>query len=136
FREGQYRPHTFAGRQLLAHELTHVVQQGAAPSIQHQSANESGETHIQSSEVRMGVAGHVLQCFPGDGMLPPGDCGWVKYLLLRGSVETAKAVVSTLGACAAGDSCLLLATKIAALTPETAGRVSLSAPCVQSGDTG
>jgi len=27
FREGQYRPHTYAGRQLLAHELTHVVQQ-------------------------------------------------------------------------------------------------------------
>jgi len=34
FAEGQYAPHTTAGRQLLAHELTHVLQQqaGAVPS--------------------------------------------------------------------------------------------------------
>lgn len=30
FRSGEYSPHTARGRQLLAHELTHVVQQGAA----------------------------------------------------------------------------------------------------------
>jgi hypothetical protein len=30
FDEGQYRPNTTAGRRLLAHELTHVVQQSAA----------------------------------------------------------------------------------------------------------
>ena len=30
FRQGQYRPGSTEGRQLLAHELTHVVQQGAA----------------------------------------------------------------------------------------------------------
>lgn len=32
FDQGEYRPDTSAGRHLLAHELTHVVQQGAAPS--------------------------------------------------------------------------------------------------------
>jgi hypothetical protein len=34
FAEGQYAPHTTAGQRLLAHELTHVVQQqaGAVPS--------------------------------------------------------------------------------------------------------
>ena len=35
FREGQYRPHTFAGRQLLAHELTHTIQQGGQSSGAH-----------------------------------------------------------------------------------------------------
>ncbi|MFC1749826.1 DUF4157 domain-containing protein [Pseudomonadota bacterium] len=30
FRQGQFAPHTQAGRSLLAHELTHVVQQGRA----------------------------------------------------------------------------------------------------------
>ncbi len=30
FGAGEYQPHTYAGRQLLAHELTHVVQQGSA----------------------------------------------------------------------------------------------------------
>lgn len=29
FGEGQYAPHTFAGQRLLAHELTHTLQQGA-----------------------------------------------------------------------------------------------------------
>ncbi len=31
FGQGQYRPHTAGGRSILAHELTHVVQQGNAP---------------------------------------------------------------------------------------------------------
>jgi hypothetical protein len=36
FRQGRYSPSTGSGRRLLAHELTHVVQQGhAAPAAQH-----------------------------------------------------------------------------------------------------
>jgi hypothetical protein len=34
FRKGEYEPNSSAGRSLLAHELTHVVQQGGAPSLQ------------------------------------------------------------------------------------------------------
>ena len=34
FNHGQYDPHTDGGRRLLAHELTHVVQQRGASSIQ------------------------------------------------------------------------------------------------------
>jgi hypothetical protein len=34
FHQGQYQPGTTAGRSLLAHELTHVVQQRGAPMIQ------------------------------------------------------------------------------------------------------
>ena len=38
FGKGQYQPETFAGKRLIAHELTHAVQQGAAtaltPSVQ------------------------------------------------------------------------------------------------------
>lgn len=33
FGQGQYEPHTQAGRHLLAHELSHVIQQGAAPPV-------------------------------------------------------------------------------------------------------
>jgi Domain of unknown function (DUF4157) len=32
FAPGEFSPHTLAGERLLAHELTHVVQQGAAPA--------------------------------------------------------------------------------------------------------
>jgi hypothetical protein len=42
---GQYRPHSAEGRKLLAHELTHVVQQAAtsAPNLQRQRADVEGE---------------------------------------------------------------------------------------------
>lgn len=33
FAEGEYQPHTSAGKHLLAHELAHVVQQGAGPAM-------------------------------------------------------------------------------------------------------
>ncbi len=32
FNHGQYQPHSAAGRELIAHELTHTVQQGATPA--------------------------------------------------------------------------------------------------------
>lgn len=38
FGEGQYNPHTTEGQQLLAHELTHVVQQGHSQPIQQEEA--------------------------------------------------------------------------------------------------
>jgi hypothetical protein len=67
FAAGEYRPHTHAGAQVLAHELTHVVQQGAAartaaapishspaaPAVQrmsvldHSSAANVAATHVQ-----------------------------------------------------------------------------------------
>lgn len=134
FRGDQYRPHSYAGQKLLAHELTHVVQQGAAPRIRSRSGN--GARPIPGSGLHMRMAYPAVQRFPGDGMTPPGDCGWGKYLILRGSVETAKAVVSTLGACSAGDSCLFLAAKIAAITAEIAARVALDTTCFRGGDSG
>ena len=33
FAEGRYQPGQRAGRRLLAHELAHVIQQGAAPAL-------------------------------------------------------------------------------------------------------
>ncbi len=38
FNSGKYSPHTAEGGSLLAHELTHTVQQGASPSIQKKTA--------------------------------------------------------------------------------------------------
>jgi hypothetical protein len=125
-----------ANDELTAHELTHVIQQGSAPNIQHQSASENGGLRLHSNQLHVGMANYLLQRFPGDGMVPPGDCDWATYLVLRGSVETAKAVVSGLGACSAGDSCVFLATKIAAITAEIAARLALDTTCFKGGDTG
>jgi outer membrane protein OmpA-like peptidoglycan-associated protein len=42
FRAGEYTPGESAGRHLLAHELTHTIQQGASPSVEgHASATET-----------------------------------------------------------------------------------------------
>jgi len=43
FREGAYQPETDTGKKLIAHELTHVVQQSAAPAIQRAVATEDGK---------------------------------------------------------------------------------------------
>ena len=42
FGTGQYSPHSTDGRRLLAHELTHVVQQSAAPAHRPASVSEPG----------------------------------------------------------------------------------------------
>ena len=135
FGSGEYTPGTGKGRHLLAHELTHVMQQGSVPNIQQQSVHDY-VPHVQRHDMGTRMASHVVQRVPGDGMLPPGDCSWATYLILRGSVETAKAVVSTLGACRVGDSCTFLAAKIAAITAEVAARIALDATCFRGGNTG
>lgn len=48
FRDGQYAPETMAGKQLLAHELTHSVQQGVAP--QERSNGVPFHTSMNSSK--------------------------------------------------------------------------------------
>lgn len=135
FRSNQYRPDVNAGRLLLAHELTHVVQQGAAPRLR-EGHESDGAPSVRSADLRAAPMARVLQCWPGDGIVPPGDCDFATYLALRGAVEGAKALVSSLGACAAGDSCIFLATRIAAITAEIAARLALDTTCFRGGDTG
>jgi hypothetical protein len=43
FGAGQYAPHTEAGQRLLAHELTHVVQQAPPQTIRRQPTRDKGE---------------------------------------------------------------------------------------------
>ncbi len=102
--------------------------------VQHLCA-ECAEASQHDVEPMVGM-GRVLARFPGDGMSPPGDCGWGSYIGLRVSVESAKAVVSMLGSCAIGDSCPFLALKIAAISAEIAARVALDATCFKGGDSG
>ena len=48
FRAGEYRPHTRSGKRLLAHELTHVVQQGGISRLQ-------GTIHRQGESMTPGL---------------------------------------------------------------------------------
>jgi hypothetical protein len=158
FASGEFAPTSADGQRLLAHELAHVVQQstGAVPAgisrpgdvfereadhLARRVASGSfvppGAGSIHPAVHRApGTAHQAVQRWPGDGMLPPGDCSWARYLVLRGAVEAAKAVVDALGACTVNDSCAVLSTKIAAITVEIAARVALDTTCFRGGDTG
>src|ERR1017187_4302968 len=53
FGSGKFAPFTTAGRKLLAHELTHVVQQGAAPAAAtHSRAEAVGEGATEAGNLR------------------------------------------------------------------------------------
>lgn len=55
FGSGEYRPHASSGRQLLAHELTHVVQQGYAnPMVQRQETDTTSDVIDETSEAPAG----------------------------------------------------------------------------------
>lgn len=57
FREGAYEPDSDSGKGLIAHELTHVIQQGAASSfqIQRQTASSTPTRYITFTEEEAGV---------------------------------------------------------------------------------
>ena len=48
FRQGEYQPNSRSGQELIAHELTHTIQQGSSPQVQTKS------TLIQRVEFHMG----------------------------------------------------------------------------------
>jgi hypothetical protein len=53
FGSGKFAPSTSAGRKLLAHELTHIVQQGAAPmAATHTPAKAAGEGATEAGDLR------------------------------------------------------------------------------------
>jgi hypothetical protein len=65
FDSGQYAPRTDAGRRLLAHELAHVVQQSAAPTV-HGALEIGGPADAEERD-----AAHVAQ----RAMAPPPPAG-------------------------------------------------------------
>ena len=50
FREGAYQPGSFVGRELLAHELTHVVQQNGSQVSRQMSVSQPGDAHEMEAE--------------------------------------------------------------------------------------
>jgi hypothetical protein len=64
FAEGEYAPQKREGKQLLAHELTHVIQQGASRPASPQAKNIGGSSPQRS-------AGKVLQRQPKPQTGPP-----------------------------------------------------------------
>ncbi|SEM68092.1 DUF4157 domain-containing protein [Nitrosomonas marina] len=74
FNRGQYQPGTTQGRHLLAHELTHVVQQGkAAPKNTAENLYTGGAAH-ETHTVRTAVADTVQRACGSTAIGAPGGC--------------------------------------------------------------
>jgi hypothetical protein len=121
---------------LTAHELAHVLQQRGDANLRQRPAPIGYVPQFEADHPPAGVAFRRVQRLPGDGMRPPGDCGWPQYVQLRLSVETAKAITDTLGGCSPGDTCERKALKIAALAAEIAAREAMAVACFKGGDSG
>jgi Domain of unknown function (DUF4157)/Novel toxin 16 len=121
---------------LTAHELTHVLQQRGDAGLRQRLTPTGDASQFGPGPSPAGPTFRRVQRLPGDGMRPPGDCGWPQYIELRLSVETAKAITDTLGGCSPGDSCERIALKIAAWSAEIAAREAMAITCFKGGDTG
>lgn len=65
FGEGQFAPLTGAGQRLLAHELTHVVQQSQAPSTQPLAVGPANDAYEQAADrAADSVIGERASCGP------------------------------------------------------------------------
>lgn len=69
FGAGAWQPDSGAGRELIAHELTHTIQQGAAPQVQRSPL--AIQQHGSPSVQRLGVA-DALDYFAEQASLLPG----------------------------------------------------------------
>ena len=103
FSAGQYAPATTTGKRLLAHELTHVVQQGygAGGRIQRRGQKESGTTGVGGT----GAGAHADPCGGSSkaASYTPTDRGIRVSLGRRSFGNTSKlAAHVTYGACRAG----------------------------------
>jgi hypothetical protein len=79
FREGRYDPHSTGGLRLLAHEITHTVQQarGAVSGVQHfggVQVNEPGDGHEQEAEQAADAAIARMAAPPASA--PPAPQSW------------------------------------------------------------
>jgi hypothetical protein len=80
FGSGQYSPEAEGGKQLLAHELTHVVQQQQAPDA-HSSLRETKGIHTQSADA---LASDVV--YGGNALAPYGQMGFFSPVIQRADV--------------------------------------------------
>ncbi|MFZ0771172.1 MAG: DUF4157 domain-containing protein [Candidatus Sulfotelmatobacter sp.] len=68
FRQGAYQPGSSAGRELLAHELTHVVQQGGDQVRRAMSVSQPGDPHeVEAEQTARAVMEHEHSGLPGAG---------------------------------------------------------------------
>jgi Domain of unknown function (DUF4157) len=115
FNQGQYNPHSTKGRNLLAHELTHTLQQKAGAPVQRKSSDEpepTGQGDETPVKEKQSVLDEKKTLHPGEGViaaiskdnLNTGGHAWVATEYLSSSGENKTAVMHLTAAGGKGDS--------------------------------
>lgn len=129
FGASRYEPHTRTGRQLLAHELSHV--------IQHQSTTADTSNQVIQRAVECDEFGHCQSVPDPEGamsMLPPGDCTPGEHRSLQNEVD--RACKGRSRRCRGTDNCTTLRQKIEANAECIRARSVINARCFRGGDVG
>ena len=88
FNENQYNPHDSSGKHLLAHELTHTIQQGSSPAIHNSTIQKEGEEETAPEmEEETGVLDESAKTITFSSVPIPG----FKLQEHRGGLFTSKA---------------------------------------------
>lgn len=88
FNDNQYNPKENSGQHLLAHELTHTIQQGSSPAIQNSTIQKEGEEETAPEmEEETGILDESAKTITFDKISIPG----FKLQDHRGSLYTSKA---------------------------------------------
>jgi Domain of unknown function (DUF4157) len=98
FGNGQYAPQTLSGQKLLAHELAHVVQQGAAPKVDQPASVEEKPNYLLQRQTGAGGAGvtGAAACGVPSGC-PPEFCTPYFSTAVASGVRTSMAPVLLAG---------------------------------------
>jgi len=126
FAPGQYQPASATGRRLLAHEIAHAVQQGAASS-----AVPNGPISRQVS----GAAGGQTPApkpLAGENLKPPGDCHPRVYQALKNDVK--RDCKTEKRACLGSDLCPTLLVKMERNAKCIRARARMNSRCFRGGD--
>ena len=96
FNKGQFDTNSTEGKRLLAHELTHTVQQGAVSNVSPKRENPDGpKAGVETPEIQLGVWDMAKGA--AGGFLKSGASGAVSGLLGSGAAELAKQALRALG---------------------------------------
>lgn len=129
FGEGYFSPDTRSGKRLLAHELTHTLQQqDSTASMGHQVVQRAVECD------ESGVCMSVPDPENVASLLPPGDCTPAEHRALQNEVN--RACKGRSRRCLGTDDCATIWDKIEANAECIRARSVINARCFRGGDAG
>lgn len=134
FAAGRYRPGTQDGDRLLAHELTHTIQQRGSVGRMVQRREVCDEQGVCRSEPdeEQNYTPNVA-AVAGASLMPPGDCTWAEHRALQDIVDRD---CDRERRCTQNDSCATIWERIQHNAECIRARSTINARCFRGGNIG